>query len=59
MIRNMDKRHAGDLPARAGGAVACETFGARRAWGSLLLTRRSPETAPDRRIRGILWKNRI
>jgi hypothetical protein len=43
MIENTDKRHAGDTPAATAGASdSC------RAWGSLLLTRRSPETVPGR-----------
>jgi hypothetical protein len=38
MIRNTDKRHAGDAPAAADGTVA-GAFGSCRA-GALLLTRR-------------------
>ncbi|MDR1162469.1 MAG: hypothetical protein LBM17_01340 [Candidatus Accumulibacter sp.] len=46
MIRNTDKRRAGNIPATADGTAACETFGTGKA-GVLLLTRRSPETAPS------------
>jgi hypothetical protein len=47
MTRNTDKRRAGSVPAEADDTAACETFGARRAWSSLPLTRRSLRTSPD------------
>jgi hypothetical protein len=48
MIRNTDKRYAGDVPAAANGKAetAVGTFDSCRAWDSLPFTRRIPETAP-------------
>jgi hypothetical protein len=49
MIRNTDKRRAGDVPATAErtAATVAGTLDSCKAWGFLLLARRSEDATPS------------